>query len=188
MSKSRMLIAAALLLAASGLAFAQEAPKYSYIEAGYIDFDPEGGLSDDGFFAGGSMNLFKNFHLLAEYDDVGDYTFWNAGVGWHGLFGEPGDLFAEVVWNDVQVDSSDVSDDGYEVAGGVRWKLVKWLELKGKVTWLDYSVDPSDAGSDTAFEAQALFTFMDDRLGIGAAWETADDDTLRAFLRFNFGK
>jgi len=66
----------------------------------------------------------------------------------------------------------------------VRWKLAKWLELKGKVTWVDYS----ESGDDTALEVQALFLLMNDRLGLGAAWETADADTLRAFARFNFGK
>ena len=184
MTNTKWLLAGVLMFAAFGVAFSQDAPKYTYVEAGYIDFDPEGGLSDDGWFAGGSINLFKNFHLAAEYDDVGDYTFWNAGGGWHGLLGEKADLFAEAMWNDVQVDGSDFSDDGYEVAGGVRWKLAKWLELKGKVTWVDYS----ESGDDTALEIQALFLLMNDRLGLGAAWETADADTLRAFARFNFGQ
>ena len=95
---------------------AQEAaPQWGYIEGGWIDFSPDEGLSDDGFFAGGSIPIFKMFHIVAEYDEVGDYSFWDAGFGWHGLFGDPLDLFAEVHWTDVEFDSdeNDFSDDGY---------------------------------------------------------------------------
>jgi hypothetical protein len=97
-------------------------PKWSYVEAGYMDFNPDNGLSDNGWFGGGSAGI-AMFHVFAEYDDIGDYTFWNAGFGWHGLLGDPADLYFQAQWNDVQVDSSNVSDDGYEVSAGVRWKI-----------------------------------------------------------------
>jgi len=184
MTRMKLLLAILLLLAAPCLGFAQDAPKWSYLEAGYIDFDPDGGLSDDGWFAGGSMNFLKAFHLVAEYNDIGDYTLWNAGFGIHGLLGDPADLFAEVVWNDVKVDSSNVSDDGYGLSAGVRWKLAKWFELQGQVNWDDYD----QGGSDTLIEAGALFLFLNDRLGFGANYETGDADILRGFVRFNFGK
>jgi hypothetical protein len=185
MARVRLFLAVALLLVTPAV-FAQETPRWSYVEAGYIDFDPDAGLSDDGFFAGGSMGIFKAFHLVAEYDEVGDYTFWNAGGGWHGLLGEPADVFAEVIWNDVEVDtgSGDVSDDGYEVAAGLRWRLCKWFEAKGKASFVDFS----DAGDDVVWELGGLVTFMNDKLGVGASWETGDSDTLRGFVRFNFGK
>ena len=106
MSKTKCLLAMVALLAAMGTVSAQEAaPQWGYIEGGCIDFDPDEGLSDDGFFAGGSIPIFKMFHIVAEYDEVGDYSFWNAGFGWHGLFGDPLDLFAEVTWTDVEFDS-----------------------------------------------------------------------------------
>ena len=184
MARTRLFLAVMLLFAAPVLGYSQEAPKWSYIEAGYIDFDPDAGLSDDGWFAGGSIHILKNFQLVAEYNDIGDYTLWNAGFGWHGLFGDPGDLFAQIVWNDVQVDSSNVSDDGYGLAAGVRWKLAKWFEAKGQVNWNDYD----QAGSDTTVEVGALFSMLEDRFGFGAEYESGDADILRAYFRINFGK
>lgn len=184
--QKRVLVCAALLLAGFGVASAQEAPKWTYIEAGYNNFDPDTLSSDNGWFAGGSLRVFKNFHFLAEYNDVGDYTLWNAGFGWHGLLGDPGDLFVNAVWNDVEVDTptGNVDDNGYEVSAGVRWKIVKWLEVKGAVNWIDLDT----GGNDTTFLAEGLVTFMGDHVGIGASFETGDDDTTRVFARFSFGK
>jgi hypothetical protein len=91
----KSLLGATLLLAAPGFAFTQEAkppdappeawegPRWGYVEAGYIDVSPDAGRSENGAFAGGSMQLFRMFHIVAEYDDVGDLNFWNAGFGWH---------------------------------------------------------------------------------------------------------
>jgi hypothetical protein len=185
MSRTKRLLAMVALLAAAGTVSAQEAPKWGYVEGGYIDFDPDSGVSDDGVFAGGSFGIFKMFHVLAEYDEVGDYSFWNAGFGWHGLLGDPLDLFAEATWQDVEFDSgsSDFSDDGYEIAAGVRWILGKRIELKGTAA----RVDLSDSGDDTTWEAEGLFFMLENRLGVGASWEVGDADTLRAFARWNFG-
>jgi hypothetical protein len=185
MSKVRVVLVLAAILMAPGMAMAQgESPKWGYIEAGWIDFDPDEGLSDDGFFAGGSMQLFKHIHLVAEYQDIGDYTFWNAGGGLHGLLGEKADLFGQIMWANVEVEDSDIDEDGYNLEAGIRWKIIKWFELRGQVNWLDYG----DAGDDTTVEVGALFTFINDRIGVGASYESGDADTARAFFRFNFGK
>lgn len=184
MAQFRVVLALAAILMAPGLVMAQgESPKWSYVEAGYIDFDPESGISDDGWFAGGSVKIFEHFHLLAEYQDIGDYTFWNAGGGWHGLLGDEADIFAQILWANVEVDGSNVDEDGYDLEAGLRWKLIQWLELRGQVNWHDYG----DAGDDTTVEAGVLFTFLNDRIGVGASYETGDADTARAFFRFNFG-
>ena len=190
MSRVKHLLVLIVLVMAPTLAtraLAQkEPPKWSYIEAGYIDFDPDSGASDDGSFAGGSFTLFKNLHIVAEYDDVGAYTFWDAGIGWHGLFGDPADLYAQVVWSNIEVDDSDIDEDGYEVQAGVRWKLIKWFELKLQANWVDYG---GDVGDDTTGEVGALFLFAKDRFGVGADWEGGGDaETARAFFRFSWGK
>jgi hypothetical protein len=179
-------LALVILLAAVGTVSAQEAPRWGYVEGGFVDFDPDGGDSDNGVFAGVSFGVFKMFHVIAEYDDVGDYSFWNAGAGWHGLLGDQGDLFAEVSWQDVSVDTgtNDFDDNGYKVAGGVRWMLGDRFEVKGTVARLDLD----EGGSDTTFEAEGLFFLMGNKLGLGASYETGDADTLRAFARWNFGR
>ena len=112
MSRMKYVLVLVAALLAPSLVLAQgESPKWGYIEAGYTDFNPDEGSSDDGWFAGGSMNLFKHFHLVAEYNDVGGYTFWNAGGGWHGLLGEKADLFAQVMWANIEVEDSDIDVD-----------------------------------------------------------------------------
>jgi hypothetical protein len=168
------------------ITIAQEAPRYTFVEVGFIDFDPDAGISDDGGYAKGSLTIFKNFHLLAGYDSVGDYTFWSAGGGWHGLLGEKADIFADILWNDQEFDTGTlkVSDDGYKVAGGVRWNLFNWLELKGQVNYLDLDT----GGDDTSLEAEAVASILKGKLGLGANVEFGDNDTLRVFGRFTFGK
>jgi hypothetical protein len=186
MSRTKYLLVLLAVLMAPALTFAKaEAPKWGYIEAGYTDFNPDEGDSDNGWFAGGSMNLFKNFHLIAEYDDTGIYTFWNAGGGWHGLLGEKADLFGQIEWANVKVEDSDVNDSGYELQAGVRWKVIKWLEVSGQANRADYG---GDTGTDTTYGLGGLFTFLNDRMGVGAKWDTGDSSTTRVFFRFNFGK
>ena len=108
MHRMKILLLLAASLMAPGLALAQaEPPKWGYIEAGFIEFSPDEGSSDNGAFAGASFGLGKNFHIVAEYDDVGDYTFWSAGAGWHGLFGDKADLYAQAVWANVDIDAGD---------------------------------------------------------------------------------
>ncbi len=187
MQRPTRLICAALMLTVSGLAFSQdEGPRWGYIEAGYIDFEPEevdsddggfDGSSEDGAFAGGSMKIFKMFHIVAEYSDVGDFNFWNAGFGWHGLLGPKADLYGTAVWNDYD------EDDGVSFDAGVRWNVLKWLEVNGQGRWIDLDV----GGSDVLFRVGGMALILKGRLGFGANWETGDSDTVRAFARFNFG-
>jgi hypothetical protein len=188
--KTKLALATALLCVSS-LALAADSdekhPKWSYVEAGYMDFNPDNGFSDNGWYAGGSAKI-AMFHVFAEYDDIGDYTFWNAGFGWHGLLGDPADLYVQAQWNDVKVDTTgggSVSDDGYEVSAGVRWKILKWLEVKGQANWSDYS----DAGDEWSGQAGVLFSLLNDRLGFGADYVlTENDDRLRGYVRWSFGK
>ena len=189
MSRMKHLLMLVVLVMVPGLALAQaEPPKWGYVEAGLIDFDPDAGVSDDGAFAGVSFGLGKNFHIVAEYDDIGDYTFWDAGFGWHGLFGDKADLFAQAVWTNVEFDdeNNSVDEDGYELQAGVRWKLIRWFELRLQANWVDYG---GDVGDDTTGEVGALFLFFKDKIGLGADWEGGGDaDTARAYFRWNFGR
>jgi len=186
MSKSKFALVLFAILMVPCICLAGEGPHWTFVEVGYIDFDPDSGLSDDGSYGEGSLGIFGNFHLVAEYDAVGDYTLWSAGGGWHGLLGEKGDLFAEVLWNDVDFDSStsNFSDDGYEVSAGIRWNLLKWLELKGAVNQLDLD----QGGNDTSFEVEAMVSVLKGRLGFGTNYESGDVDTVKVFGRFSFGR
>ena len=178
MLKKTLLICGILMLAIPGLALSQDAgPRWGYIEAGYMDFSPDQGDSNNGAYAGGSFGLGKMFHVVAEYDDVGDFNFWTAGFGWHGALGEKADLYGQANWNDFD------DDDGFSFDAGVRWNVLKWLEVNGQARWLDLDV----GGSDTLFRVGAMALILKGKLGFGANWETGDADTVRAYARFNFG-
>jgi hypothetical protein len=60
-----------------------------------------------------------------------------------------------------------------------------WFELRGQVNWVDYG---GDVGDETTGEVGALFTFINDRISIGVDRETGDNETTRAFFRFDSGK
>jgi hypothetical protein len=190
MSNTKWLLSIVALLATTGSVFAQgakgaqEAPQWTYVEGGFSSFNPGNGSADSGGFVGGSMGIFKSFHLIGQYDWNGDYSIWEVGGGWHGLFGESLDMFAQATWQDVAFDSglNDSSDSGARIAGGVRWILGKRFEIKGTASWVDV-VD-----SDVTFKAEGLWFLMQNRLGLGVSWEIGNSDTGHVFARWNFGQ
>jgi hypothetical protein len=171
---------------ASSVALAQ-APGYGYIEAGYLNVNPDDfSGSGTNWYAEASKDLFKNFqisgrYLSGSYADNIDLSFWRIAAGWHGALGEKGDVVAEATWTSQDVDHE--SDDGVGVTAGVRWRFVKMFEADGFIHWTDYGT----AGSQDSYEVRAIVDVW--RLGIGAAAETSSDDKrYSAFVRFNFRK
>lgn len=155
-------------------AFAQS-PHYTFVEVGWLQADPDGGSSEDGWFAGGSVGL-SHSQFFAEYDDLSSSEAWELGGGWHGLLGDRADLVAQVSFADFE------SEDGFKITGGVRWMLLERLEVNGFVNYLD--VDSSD---DTSLEINAIWNFAK-RFGVGGDYEDGDElNWLRAFVRFNLG-
>jgi len=184
----RTMIFAALLVLTASVALAQdEGPPWTYIEAGYLNVDPDNmSGSGDNWFAGASIGFLKNFHVSGRYVD-GDFaddasqTYWTFAAGLHGLLGEKADLLAEATWNDIEIEN--LGADGFGLTGGVRWRPVKLFEADGFVHWIDYS----DSGSTEIYEARAILYFW--RLGVGAAYSFSDEfNQYNAFVRFNFGK
>ena len=160
-------------------------PQWTYLEAGFLNVDPDDLEAGDSAFAGASLGFLKNFHVNGRYVD-GDYTndasltYWQFGAGWHGGLGEKADLVAEARWVDTEIE--DFSSDGMGLTGGVRWKPVEFFELDGFVNWVDYDDDSVDS-----YEVRAIFDVW--RIGIGAAAELESDvNQYSAFVRFNFGE
>lgn len=152
------------------------APAYTYAEAGLLRIDPDNAGSDTGWFVGGSLALGK-FQVFAEYGDPGDFELWFVGGGWHGLLGRRADLVAQGAFVD-----SDFAD-GFRVEAGIRWMVLKRLEIAGFLAHTD--LDLSDTN---AFRVLGIWTFAN-RLGVGASFEFGDDgNTSRAFVRFKIGK
>lgn len=179
---------ATLMALVCSVALAQSpGPGYGYIEAGYLNVEPDDfDGSGDSYYGEASIGILKNFHvsgryITGDYADNIDLSFWRFAAGWHGLLGEKADVVAEATWNDQEVD--DVSDDGIGLTAGIRWRFIKLFEVDGFAHWTDYS----DAGSQDSYEVRGIFYVW--RLGIGAAGTLSSEDTrYNAFVRFNFGK
>lgn len=193
----KLLVLIALsLIPASALAVG---PNYNFIEAGYIDLDVDdvdvGEIIDsgDGWFLGLALGS-PRWHFIGEYQsedldgDMGgsfERTTWWAGLGWHGLLGEKGDLVADVAYIDTEVEiiGGKNKDDGYRAAAGVRYLPVRIFEVNGFFNYTDLDT----AGSDESWEVNALLSLG--QFAIGAGWEQFEDtQNLRAFIRLNLAR
>ena len=85
---------------------------------------------------------------------------------------------AQISYLDAEAGSS--SEDGYRASGGIRWQLLKFLEINGFFHYTDLD------GSDEAFELSAVGYIG--RVGIGASYETNEVDFTKVWVRWTFGK
>jgi len=197
MKRALILVLAALVVAPSATMAAK--PDYNYLEAGYNDVDVDALDEGDGFFGGGSIGFARNWHILGRYDDNeidngSELTSWMAGVGWHGLFSERGDLVGELFWVDIKRKNAGgvtTKEDGLGARAGIRLRLFKSLEVGAFGKWQDLdsagTSSKRTSTSSSGFEANAIYHFS--RIGIGLGWEDINDiETFNAFARLNFGK
>jgi hypothetical protein len=171
-----VLIVICIVLAAS--AVHAQSVSWNYAEGGYWNVDPDNTSSENGWFLGGQFEVGKKvrFHFFGEFGDAGPYNQWQLGGGWHGLLGKRADLFADGAFFDADV------QDGFKVRFGVRWMVLKRLELNGFLAWTDL-----DFGSNSSAAVNGIFDFTK-RFGVGAGYEWGNKtSTARAFVRFNFG-
>ena len=178
MRRFRLVLMLGVLLMVPMAAFALDSPSYKFIEGGYIEEDGSSSDSEDGWFAG-AMYGGKRWHGFVEYDDISDIELVFIGGGWHGLLGEKADVVAQISYLDVSL-SGGSDEDGYRATGGVRWQLLKFLEIGGFFHYTDLD------DSDEAFELRAVGNIG--RFGIGASYETNDVDVTKVFVRWSFGK
>lgn len=180
----KCLVVAAGLALSVGAASAA-APQWTYVEAGYLNVNPDNvSESGDNWFLGGAFGG-KYWHVIGQYASGDlvpgiDLTNWRLGVGFHGLLGEPADLVVEAYYVDSSIAS--FSENGYRVTGGIRWRIIKLIEVDGFVNYTDISSD-----SDTSYELRGIVNIW--RVGLGVGYEVFDDvDQWNVFARFNFGK
>lgn len=169
----------ALLLSAPLPALAQLrlAPHYEYIEAGWLKSEPDAANDESGGFIGGQFQIGEMFHVFGEYADAGPLTIWEAGGGWHGLFGERLDLVAQASVVDFEI------EDGIKVSGGLRWLITQRLEVNGFLSYYDYGSE-----SDSTVEANVVWNFFRS-FALGGGYESGDEfDWVRLYARFNFGR
>ena len=178
-----------------GLGLAQ-GPSYNYVEVGVtqIDIDTTG-IDDeaDGWLAavqfGGKMWHFLGEYRSNELDTAGsgpEETTWWAGVGWHGLLGEKGDVVVDVAYVDTELKNPRLDDSGWRGSAGVRFLVIKLLEVNGFYNYVDFD-DELIRKSYSGGEVNAIVNLG--RLGIGLGYERIDkDNQYVGFVRFNFGK
>ena len=180
-----------------GTAAMADAPPYTWVQGGWITEDPNGEFLDsgDGYFIGGQFGL-KNFQFFVDYEDISfdeSITAWDVGVGWHGLFGNPGDLVAEIGYINWSFDFPGADDEsGLFGRLGIRWRLFPLLELNGFVT----QTEPSD--SDFADVYDEVFGQTEAKIGavvylgpIGLGLDvfaTNEVTGARFLIRFSFDK
>ena len=150
---------------------------WKYIEGGVGRVDPDWATAENGWFVGGAFDLGKiPIHIIADFGNFDRYDTWQVGAGWHGLFGDKADLFADGTFYDVDV------DDGFKIRFGVRWMVTKRIEVNGNLAWTEL-----DLGDAKAIAGNAIFD-LSKRFGIGGGIEYGDNFKMyRAFARFNFG-
>lgn len=177
MRKSLLLTALILATPLPALAQIRVEPHDTYIEAGWLKTEPDSGGDEKGGFIGGSFEVGEQFHFFGEFADAGPLSIWEAGGGWHGLFGERLDLVAQASIVDYDI------EDGWRISGGIRWLITRRLEVTGLLNHTEFgSVD------DQSFEVNGVWNFFR-AFAVGGGFESGDEfDWVRVFARFNFGR
>jgi len=177
------------LMAMSGMAFA-EGFSYSYVQATYGTVDVDSGVfSEDGDGLGlkGSFGITDNLHIVGSYQKVdldltGDVDFLTAGLGVNAPVTEMIDVVGSVSF--VDLEAPGFSDDGFELAAGVRVSVTSLVEIDAGITYQDLDL----GGDDTGFGGGVLFNVTDSiALGLAASW-LDDVSQYSATARWYFGK
>lgn len=170
---------------------------YSFVEVGYVDSEiDDANVDGDGFGLRGSWGLTDQFHVFAEYIDLGfdfgiDASTFEIGGGMRGPMGTNLDLYGTVSYVQAEVETGfpgfgrfSVDDDGFGVGLGLRTLLTDKIELGGKI---DY-VDLSDSGNDTTFSVAGRY-YLTSRLALALDLGFDDDGTTWIVGgRFDFGR
>ena len=165
-------------------------PRYTYIEGGWIHADFDNVNEDgDGWGIGGSYAFHKNFHFVADYQDIdlggsNDASALTFGIGGNLPLRSGLDAVGRVRWVHEEIDAgnSDHDDDGYGLEAGLRLIINPQLELDGSVNYVD--VGDSD---NTSFVIGGLYEIANN-FALGGDIEFSDDVTalfLKARFYFN---
>jgi Ax21 family sulfation-dependent quorum factor len=151
----RSVLALALMAA---IPFAQASElSYSYLEGGYVNFDPKGFSSQNGWGLRGSAALSDNFHVFGGYDRVRlrvgplreNVDLWRLGLGYNLSISDMSDLVARVAYEDLD------GDDGWSVEVGLRAALAPSFE---GFIGLGYA-DSSDFSGEAYLALQGQYKF-----------------------------
>jgi opacity protein-like surface antigen len=182
------LLASALLMTS---ALAAEGPRYSYVQAGYVDLEIDndsgfgGDLDGDGFAIGGSLAVTDMFHLFTDYTDIdldadnigvgADYSEFAIGGGINYAMSDTVDLVGRLAYLDaeVEVDTFGSADEsGYGLYAGARAMVSPAWEVNGGIGYSDLG----DGIDGTTFSLGTLYS-LTDIFAVGAGVSFGDDTT-----------
>jgi hypothetical protein len=137
------------------------AMEYTYAELSYVWLDSDA-VDDtlDGWDLTGSFELPMNFFLQGTVRQLSgdvDFNTYKIGVGWHFGLVPRLDAYGILSYESVELDGfgSSADEDGPAAEVGLRFSLLKALEVNGRLLWSD--LDESDSGG-----------------GLGARWYFSD--------------
>lgn len=188
------------MLALAGPVYAQapaSALSYSFVELGYVDTEiDDADVDGDGLALRGSWGINDQFHVFAEYLDLGfdlniDANTFEIGGGMRWPMGTNLDLYGTVSYLQAEVEVPgpglqrfSADDDGFGVGLGLRTLLTDKVELGGKIDYRDLD----DSGNDTTFGVSGRY-YLTSQWAIGMDIDFDDDGTTWiAGGRFDFGK
>ena len=168
-----------IALALPALTQAAAEPRYTYVEGGWVHADFDNVNEDgDGWGIGGSYAFHKNFHFVADYQDVdlggsADASAFSFGLGGNLPLRAGLDAVGRVRWihEEIDVGNSGNDDDGYGLEFGLRTMINPQLELNG---WVKY-VDVGDS-DNTSLAVGGLYEIANN-FALGADFEFSDDVT-----------
>ena len=195
MFKKALIIGAISSVASFTLSAEEAALSYTYAGVGYSNGDiADVDFSGFGFY--GSVALNDSFFLLGEYSsiesddkfDIGssideiEATGFSFGVGFHTPINPTIDFVSSLSYADVELESSDVSEDGngYILAAGVRAKPSDVLELSALIDYADI-----EDGSETGYSLSARY-YATQAVSLGLGYGSSDDfDAISFDVRFD---
>lgn len=177
-------------------AFAEQAPNWSYVEAGYVkgDADALSNANFTGLHLEGSVSLNDSIFVLGRYRDISDsfdgldveVNQISLGLGYHHALEKNTDFYTTASFIQLSSEASfntlhESSDNnGYEVSVGVRSMLTDSFEMMTAVSYAD--VD----GSDTSFKFGAFYHFTSN-VAVGANYEFSTEINYLTFsARYSF--
>lgn len=175
--RTKMLLAGlvALPFAASAADF-----DYTYVEGGYMSSSTDMGpfnVNGDGLGVRGSLGLNETFNLFADYTtydmDFGvDSSSYELGVGGHWGIKDDLDFIGELAWVGAEVSQGpvSVSDDGFGLGAGLRFRATDKVELQGMLNYVNLD------NSDTSLGLAGRY-YLSNAFAIGAGLLLNDGDT-----------
>lgn len=160
-SRTRLFLASALFPLLAGPALA-DAPKWTYVQAGYYQLDGyDSELDVQGLQLQGSIGFAERWHAQASWlegdmdidDENADLQGYRVSVGSHVPVTGDLQLVSDLFYFDIERDADDQlfvdgDTDGYGVGVGLRTVLADKVDLYGLVNWTSADVTLDDESTD----------------------------------------